>query len=228
MVFGIGGGASQSENKSKQEVWAPQAQFLTDFWPFVQQLFQEQNQNIFSFGQGLSEEMTGRLDTASGAFESIMSGEAPGASYMQSRLSEANPYLGETIDAYGADIARNLAENILPELRSGGVAAGAPGGSRAYIAQGLAAQGAQTQFAQGASRMRTADLAQRDQMAGLYSSMQMQAAGGYAGLADQAYNLGMAPYSAAWMPALNYANILGSPTVLTESEGDASSFEFSI
>lgn len=228
MVFGIGGGSSESESQSRQEVWEPQARFLTKFWPFVRELFEEQNRNIFDFGQGLSEEMRGRLDTASGAFEGIMSGTSSPAAFMEGRLSEANPYLGEAIDAYGADIARNLAQNILPELRAGGVAAGSPGGSRSYIAQGLAAQGAQEQFAQGASRMRAADLSERGQLAGLYGQMQMQAAGGLAGLAEPGYNLGMAPYSAAWMPALNYSSTLGRPTVLSESESDSSSWEFSI
>ncbi len=227
MVFGIGGGYEESDSRSEQTVWDQQARFLTDFWPVVQRMFRQQSGQIFNVSSGLADEMRQRLDSASGAFEGIMAGEAPGAAYAERRLSQANPYLQDTIDAYGQDIARNLAENILPELRSGGVAAGAPGGSRSQIAQGLVASDAQDRFAMGASQMRLADLNQRDQMAGMYSAMQMQAAGGYAGLVDQTYNLGMAPYQASWMPALNYANILGRPVVLGQSESDSSGWDIS-
>ncbi len=228
MVFGIGGGSSKSRSESSQQVWDVQAGFLRDFWPLVENMFREQNDRIFEYGMGLSEEVSGRIDRAGSAYEAILSGEDPGSAYLQGRLSEGNPYLEGAISDYGADIARNLAENILPELRSGGVAAGAPGGSRAYIAQGMAAEGAQREFARGANQMRLADLAQTDALAGQYAGQQMMAASGLAGLAEPAYNLGMAPYSAAWMPALNYANVLGPPTVLSESEGKSDEWNFSI
>ncbi len=227
MVFGIGGGQSSSDSKSSQRVWDVQAGFFENYWPLVAQMFRQQNDEIFQYGQGLSQEVTGRLDRAGSAYEAILSGEDPGSAYMQSRLSQGNPYLEGAISDYGQDIARNLAQNILPELRSGGVAAGAPGGSRAYIAQGLAAQGATREFARGANQMRLADLAQTDALAGQYQGQQMMAAGGLAGLAEPAYNLGMAPYASAWMPALNFAQTLGPPTVLGRSESESDEFSIS-
>ncbi len=232
MVFGLGAGSSRSDSQSTQRVWDTQATYLRNFWPLVEQMFMEQNQTLFGYGQELADEVSGRFGQAGEAYESILAGEDAGSQYLQGRLSGDNPYLSGAIDDYGEDIARNLAQNILPELRSGGVAAGQPGGSRAYIAQGLAAQGAQREFARGANEMRLQDLAQTDAMAGQYMGMrggqQLAAAGGLAGLAEPAYNLGMAPYSAAWMPALNYASILGAPTVLGESESESREWNLSI
>ncbi len=228
MVFGIGGGSSSSSSSSQQQIWGPQARLLQEFWPQVMEMFEAQNQNIFDYGTELSQEMTGRLDRAGTAYEDIIGGRSPGAGYMQQRLSEGNPYLEGAITGYGEDIARNLAQNILPELRSGGVAAGSPGGSRSYIAQGLAAQGAQREFARGANQMRLQDLAQTDALAGQYSAMQMAAAQGMTGLTEASYNLGMAPYSAAWMPALNMASVLGAPVPLTSSDSESDSIDFNL
>ncbi len=226
MVFGIGGGASRSRGNSRQQVWDQQAAFLTNLWPVVQGLFQEQNQNIFSVAQQTADEVGGYISGAGNILGDLASGADPGGAYMRSRLSDGNPYLQGSIDAYGQDIARNLAENILPELRSGGVAAGAPGGSRAYLAQGMAAQEATREFARGSNQMRLADLAQTDALAGRMGMQQMMASQAMAGLAEPAYNLGMSPYNAAWMPAMNYASILGSPVVLGRSDSESDSFDF--
>lgn len=228
MVFGIGGGSSKERSESQTQVWGEQARFLTKMWPYAKQLFEQQNANIFDEATRVSDEVSGYLTGAGDILGDIGSGADPATAYMRSRLGQENPYLSGTIDQYGADIARNLAENILPELRSGGVAAGQPGGSRFHLAQGQAADAAQREFSQGAMQMRMADLQQTDAMSGQLAQMNMMAAQGMAGLAEPSYNLGMAPYSAAWMPALNYANVLGSPTIVSESEGSADSWNFSI
>lgn len=75
---------------------------------------------------------------------------------LQNQLSGSvdNPYLNQQIDAIGADIGRNLNNNVLPGLRSQAIASGGFGGSRQGIAEGLAAQGANQQLAAQAANIR--------------------------------------------------------------------------
>ena len=84
-----------------------------------------------------------------------MANEDPTAANMSAASRYAdNPYLQSQIDAVGADVRRNLTENVLPGVDRAASAGGNINSSRAGIASGIAMRGAQDQMAQTAAQMR--------------------------------------------------------------------------
>jgi hypothetical protein len=69
-----------------------------------------------------------------------------------------NPALTAAIDAASGDVTRNLQRNILPAVGGAAVNAGAFGGSRQGIAEGLAMSDANQQISDMATNMRLADM----------------------------------------------------------------------
>jgi len=146
-----------------------------------------------------------------------LQGPTPESTYLEGRLG-ANPLLEQNISGLGEDIGRFFSEQINPAIRGDAVAAGALGGSRQGVAQGLAADAAARQFATGAAQLRTADQAQRDAAAAqLGQNRVASATAGLAGLsptlqaAQAGFGAELAPYQAL-------AGILGGPTTLTQSQ----------
>lgn len=105
-----------------------------------------------------------------------------------------NPALQAQIDAVGADIRRNLGENIMPSIDRTATASGNINSSRAGIAEGIAARGAKEELAQTAAGMRynaynnglgtaesarTSNLGFQGQAAGLYGSAVGQGMSGF-------------------------------------------------
>lgn len=147
-----------------------------------------------------------------------------------------NQALGGAIQAGLGDISRNFREGILPGINAGAALSNTSGGSRQGVAQGLAAgkanqqasdfvnrmrsqnyatglntqmgalgqigdlQGTQNQFAMGMNQMQPG-IAQNQNMATLSALQQ----------SPQLANMGWANQ---WNPLMNYAQLLGSPTVL--------------
>ena len=153
-----------------------------------------------------------------GAFRDQLAGQLPFLGQLQNQQQAAmgnlgqfaqqnNPYLNSQIQQFGADIGRNLRENILPGLGSNAQMAGQRGGSRQGIAEGLAAQGAQRQFAQGATNMRSQAYGQQQQAAQALAGLSNQTMGQFAGLqqAGQAQLAGMGLQGAQQLSALQQA-----------------------
>ncbi len=232
MPFDFGGSAERTRGDSESQsfVWPEQARFLQRLYGQAEQLFQQQQGDIGAAARMYSQQALQPVQTGLQTLGNVASGMTPGMQFMADRFSQANPFLEQSIADYGQDIARNMAENILPEIRSGGVATGQLGGSRDYIAQGMAAQEAQRTFARGAQSMRMNDLGARTAAAQQFTGSQLAATAGMFQGAPMVSNLGMMPYNAAWMPALQLSNVYGRPTVLSRSESDqetdAGSFEF--
>lgn len=124
-----------------------------------------QNQGNTGFNQGMS---------AMGAGQQMQ-----GMGYLNQFAQQDNPYLQAQINQYGADIGRNLSQNILPGITGAATVAGQRGSSRQGIAQGMAAQAAQEQFGRGAGDMRMAAYGQ-----------QQAAANSLAGYGGQMYGTG--------------------------------------
>lgn len=113
-----------------------------------------------------------------------------------------NPYLNSQIDAVGSDIRRNLGENVMPSIDRAATASGNINSSRAGIAEGIAARGANEELAQTAAGMRynaynnglsmaenarTANMGFQGQAAGLYGGAVGQGISG----AGQSQNMNM-------------------------------------
>ena len=114
-------------------------------------------------------------------------------------MDQANgqsPYLQQQIGDLGQNIGQFFNQQLLPGIASDAGGYGQFGGSRQSIAQGMGAQQALQSFQQGAT-----ELYQNNWNTG-------------AQRATDLYNLGMQPYSAQWSPLLEFANLLGRPTVL--------------
>jgi len=146
--------------------------------------------------------------------------------FLQARLSGESPVLGEQIDALGEDVGRFFNEQILPGITSEAIAGGGLGGGRQGVAEGLAAQGAGREFQRGATALRGADIAQRDQAAALLGQNRIAGAeaglsqlGGLAGLAEFGFGAELAPFE-------RLAAILGGPTVLGDSTSFSSAEDF--
>lgn len=121
------------------------------------------------------------------------------------------------IGLLGRDLEKFFREGILPGIASRGVATGTLGGSRGEVAKGIAAEGLLGEFVRGTTGIRTADVTRRDELAqasdaGAVSraATGLSSLGGLFDLASAGSQAGLSPY-------LALAQILGGPTVLTES-----------
>lgn len=148
-----------------------------------------------------------------------------GSEFLEQRVSGESPVLDEQIAALGSDLGEFFREELNPAIRSRGVATGTLGGGRQGVAQAEAAEAVAREFQRGAVGLRTADVAARDAAAKALLQSRIQGAGiglsaipGLFGVARGGFGAELAPFSAL-------AQILGGPTVLTESEqfGRASS-----
>ncbi len=221
----VGGGASESD--SRQRIDPTQMRYLESLWGAGQNLQQGSVTGPYGFmnrAQELSDQIMPTIQGAQNVFQNIAAGESPGQAFLQQTLG-ANPQLQNQIDFLGEDIGRNLSENVLPHLRMGGVAVGAPGGSRTQIAEGMAAENAMRDFARGASTMRFNDLMRQTSSAQALTQGQLAGAAGSMQGSGDLFNLGMAPLQAAWQPLQFQAGLLGGPTVIGDS--DSSSWDMS-
>jgi hypothetical protein len=154
--------------------------------------------SLFTSGGRFLEELEGELETAG-------------------RLGESG-FEDEQIAHLGSDLGRFYEEEINPRLTSRGVAAGQFGGSRGEVAQGVASRGLAEEFSKGSTAIRLAGQDRRDRLAGQVDSLRadrssrgIDALPGLLGLAESGIGAELAPY-------LQLSQIIGGPTVLTDSE----------
>ena len=220
-----GGGTSSSDSRNRID--PAQKQYLKDLWGRAQQLT---DLNSPEAAQQYSAQLAGMampmMGVGAGTFGDVATGQSLGQQQLAQNMTSESPWLQQQIGNLGQDIGRNLGENILPQLRSGGVAAGAPGGSRSQIAAGLAAQGAQRQFGQQATQLRAQDLQRQQQAAQMFTQNQMGGAQGMFPAAQAMYGMGMNPYMAQWLPLQQYSNLIGQPTIVGDSQSSSMNFAF--
>ena len=193
-----------------------------------EQLFQQLFGNATGAAQRASEmipgleEKAGQLFSTGAGFLEKLQGNA-GADYLANRLTGANPQVDEQIDLLGEDIGGFLRNEVNPMLTSNAVRAGGLGGGRQGVAQGRASAAALEQFQRGASGIRTADLAARDQAAAQLGGLTNQAAGTGLGSLGAMLGLGESGANAALSPYMALSQVMGGPTVLTQQQNTASS-----
>jgi len=188
-----------------------------------QQLFQGALGAAGAIDPSLATQRVNQLFTGGASIIEQLAGGGAGAAYLEGRLSGDNDLLNQQVDALGSDLGRFLREELNPVIRGSAVAGGALGGGRQGVAEGLAAEGVAREFTRGATELRSADIARRDQAAlGLLQLTGQNSATALSSLSQLA-QLGsgteaLAPYAAL-------SDILGGPTVLTESFGQEMSVQ---
>lgn len=151
-------------------------------------------------------------------------GADPGTAYMADRLGGDNAQLQEQIDLLGEDLGSFFNEELNPAITGQAAMGGQLGGGRQGVAQGRAMQEVGSQFARGASALRSNDLASRDAMAGGMAQTALQGVSAglqglpmMAGMADMGFSAGMAPYE-------RLAAILGDKSVLNQAASSSADF----
>lgn len=157
------------------------------------------------------------LFDAGGQFLQQLQG-GTGTDYLANRLTSPSSVVNEQIGLLGEDIGAFLRNEINPTLVSNAIKAGGLGGGRQGVAQGIASQAALQQFQRGAAGIRAQDQAQRDAIAGQLAGLQQQGAATGLGALGGLYDLATAGVGAELAPYQMLAQILGGPTVLTQSQ----------
>lgn len=158
-----------------------------------------------------------QLFTGGSQFLQGLGGDA-GTQYLEDRLDADNPVLNQQIDLLREDTGRLFSEQLNPAITSRAVAGGTLGGGRQGVAQGLAAGEAGRVFTQGATALRAADIAARDNNARTIAQNSLTSAStglgalpGLLDLAERGNNQELGIYS-------QLSSILGGPTTLTNSQ----------
>lgn len=182
------------------------------FEPLLSQLFSTATTRAMSAGPSPAAMLfSGGLD-----FLSRLSGNA-GTEALARRVTGPNDALQANLDALRENLGRLFSEEINPAITNEAIAGGTLGGGRQGVAQGQGIRAIAEQFTQGAASLISTDQAQRDEAASTLGSL--LAEGSRIGLENLSglLNIGvegqtnLAPLSAL-------AQILGAPTVLTESQ----------
>lgn len=156
-------------------------------------------------------------------------GATPGQEYLSSTLGRTNPHLEDVINSLGSDISR-FAQREIGSGVAGAAAGtgGAFGSSRHGISEGLVGEQAMRSFSDAAGQLRYGDYASQAARAEALINSQRAGAIGQAAIAPAAYNLGIAPWTAQWLPLQQYAMTLGRPTVLSEGRSESDGFNISL
>ena len=193
------------EGESKSFVDRAQAPFL-DF--------------LRSRGQGITVEAMNQLQAQQGQMRETSMGflnQLQNNPFMQNLqgMSQPNPGLvSQQVDQLGADIGRNLQQNILPGIQSTATGLGSSGGSRQGVAEGIAAQAATDALQRGATQLTAADQASARQAAIAGSGLQMQQAMGGLQMGGQAFTQ---PYANMFAPLMMQGQLVGPTNVLNKS-----------
>lgn len=157
------------------------------------------------------------FSSGAGFIDSLAEG-GEGAGFLRDRLAGGSGLADEQIDILGEDIAKFLAEDVNPAITSGGVSAGTLGGSRGDVRRGLASEAALREFRRGAVDIRRGEQTALDNIATTLAADEagrfttaLGSLGDLFGLAESSAFATLSPFAAL-------GQILGGPTVLTDSE----------
>lgn len=206
-LFSFGSSKSKSSSSSQQSSFVDpnQQKFLEQIFGGAADTFQNVNPGLGQAATQLGAQLGGRSE---GFLDSL-----------QQQASGGNPFVGQQVDALGADIGRFLQTQALPGIGQGFATANQFGGGRQGLAEGQAITGALSEFASGAADIRSRGFGQQTQAA----------LGGLGQLQDQ-FNLGLSPFLAQFAGLDAFADLIGDPTVLQQgtSTSSASSSSFNL
>ena len=176
-----------SDQMSQSQTFVDEAQK-----PFLQGLYKQ--------GAGAAGMDTGAAGVNRGVMGDLMS-DFKGLSGLTD--VKANVQSGK--DALSAGLRDTFAKTIMPGIKSNALATGGFGGGRQGVAEGTAAGGIASAFTQG-----LADIRERAQ------TMALNATGQRSGLAAGMTSQAGAPANARMNQLMQYAGLLGGPTILSE------------
>ena len=206
-----------SRSRTTQGVDPAQQPALGAIYSQVSELLGEQTGPIEAAATRISQRYSPGLAAAADTASGIASGSNPAVQALLARAGGENPALGGVIDSTREDLLEQFEEDILPAIGGGAELAGARGSSRQGVAEGVAARGLTRELGDVSSALRFDDYVAGGAAAVQAGQLQLGGAQAAGGIASQALNLGLAPYSAAFQPALLAAQATGSPTVLGQS-----------
>lgn len=197
----MSGGSSKNENQSQdtstQQIDRTQMNFLRNLW-------QHSNRFVNS-GQGDANTEMG------GQFVNQFANNPYGANFQQF-MQPNNPMAQQQIDILGQNLNQQFNNQVMPRIDSNAIMSGQFGGGRQGVAQGLAMQGLQQSFGQGAQGILNNSYNQAlnaTNMGGQFNNQ--SAAMGIQGLGSLQQQ--------QFMPYMSLAQILGNPTVLGSGFG---------
>ena len=219
MPFGISG--SEAQASSSQSVF--QADIFAQLFSGAsnvaggidtQALTDAANQ-LFTSGQGFLGDLQG-----------ISAGTDISGEFLASRISGEGGFVDENIAALGEDLGQFFNEQLWPGIPSEAVAGGQLGGGRQGVAQGKAIESVGREFRRGSLEIRNADLRERTEAARALSAQKLSASqAGLTGVQQQ-FDLANAATLTPFSPFLTLAQILGSPTTLTEQQQSSRELSF--
>lgn len=218
MPFGIGGSKSSSKSSSSQEVF--QANLFRS-------LFESASNVAGTIDTGGLTDAANDLFSSGSSFlgdlQEISGGDDVSGQFLSDVVSGGSGLVDENIAALSEDLGQFFNEELLPGITSEAVGGGQLGGGRQGVAQGKAVESVGREFRRGSLEIRNQDLRQRQDAARTLSAQRLSAS--QAGLtgAQQQFDLANAATNAPFSPFLTLAQILGSPTTLTESESSSKS-----
>ncbi len=223
MPFGIGGSSSSSQSSSSQSV------FQSDIFA---QLFSGASNVAGGIDTaGLTDAANQLFTSGSGFLESLQeqsAGTDVSGEFLSSRVSGEGGFVDENIAALGEDLGQFFNEQLLPGITSEAVGGGQLGGGRQGVAQGKAIESVGREFRRGSLEIRNQDLRERSDAARTLSAQKLSASqAGLTGVKTQ-FDLANAATLTPFSPFLTLAQILGSPTVLGESQSSSKSQSLSI
>ncbi len=223
MPFGVSASSSSSQSSSSQEV------FQGDLFA---RLFGDASNIAGGIDTSGLTDAANQLFTSGSGFLGDLQGLSAGTDvsgeFLSGVISGEGGFVDENIAALGEDLGQFFNEELLPGITSEAVGGGQLGGGRQGVAQGKAIESVGREFRRGSLDIRNQDLRERSEAARALSAQRLSAS--QAGLtgAQQQFDLANAATLTPFSPFLTLAQILGSPTVLGESQSSSSSKSFGV
>lgn len=205
MSAGSSNGSSQSSgygysaNMAATNVWGAQQPGLENLYSSAQK----------QAAKGVDSSISGASAGGLSSLEKIAGGSTALDGFADPNSATAKGYMASVAD----DVGQNFNRVILPGLKSAAGVAGAYGGSRDYLARGVAASDAQGQIANAAwNNAASAAAGKTDAMLSAGSALPSAA---------------LSTYGLSWAPLAQLAGILGGPTVLSQAAGQSENWNAS-
>lgn len=151
-------------------------------------------------------------------FFDLLSSGGAGTEFLEGRVSGEGGVLDEQIAGLRSDLGQFFAEDINPAIREDFVRGGGLGGSRQAVETQRATESIARAFAEGSTGLRVADQAARDQAATTLAGSDASRAVAGIGGASSLFQLAQGGQVSDLAPFQALAQILGGPTVLSESD----------
>lgn len=235
-MFGLSGSKQSSQASSldfgitgsESESFSQGASQSTGFGRTTQSIaFEDLFRSLFSGATGAAAKVAEAAPTFQGEAAQLFSGGMQfldtlqqgdaATDYLGSRITGPDQAAQAQLGVLGTELGEFFNEQLLPGITSRGVASGTFGGSRGGVAVDRAARGVASTFSRGAADILGRSQAGRDAAASTLGTLNTERA--RTGLASlpSILSLSQAGMGAALSPYTALSQILGGPTVLSES-----------